>query len=175
MKQRLPVDFSMKLPRKRFNLFYRIRGLCQRSNFFLWWDRQTWDFRTLGWSRFEEPNFLEQHNGKHCHWYVSYLHLPQWGCCRYDEWCHLLFPWYQSQVSYSSHLVIETGQCFSYKVYLHDPKYHYLVRNPLVSPRIFRHYKDITSAAGTYEWLYITVTEHRKLNRKNQPCEVKLN
>ena len=72
-------------------------------------------------------------------------------------------------------LRLVTDQCFSYKVYLHDPKYHYLVRNPLVSPRIFRHYKDITSAAGTYEWLYITVTEHRKLNRKTQPCEVKLN
>ena len=78
-----------------------------------------------------------------------------------------------------THLVqslrLVTDQCYSYKVYLHDPKYHYLVRNPLISPRIFRHFKDITSSAGTYEWLYITVTEHHKLNRKTQPCEVKLN
>ena len=40
------------------------------------------------------------------------------------------------------------------------------MRNPLISPRIFQHFKDLTSAAATYEWLHITVTEHHKLNRK---------
>ena len=65
-----------------------------------------------------------------------------------------------------------TGLCFSYKVYLHDPSYHYLGRNPLVSPRVFRNYKDLTSGAATYEWLYITATEKKNLNRESQPCEV---
>ena len=62
----------------------------------------------------------------------------------------------------------------SYRVYLHDPTYHYLVKNPLVSPRIFRQYKDLTSTGGSYQWLYITVTEKKNLNRESQSCEVTL-
>ena len=61
--------------------------------------------------------------------------------------------------------------CLSYRVYLHDPTYHYLVKNPLVSPRIFRQYKDLTANGGTYEWLYITATEKKNLNRESQPWE----
>ena len=60
----------------------------------------------------------------------------------------------------------------SYRVYLHDPTYHYLVKNPLVSPRIFRQYKDLTTSGGSYQWLYITVTEKKNLNRESQSCEV---
>ena len=62
--------------------------------------------------------------------------------------------------------------CLSYRVYLHDPTYHYLVKNPLVSPRIFRQYKDLTTSGGSYQWLYITVTEKKNLNRESQSCEV---
>ena len=60
----------------------------------------------------------------------------------------------------------------SYRVYLHDPAYHYLVSNPLVSPRVFRQYKDLTSEGSTYQWFYISSSEHHKLNRVTQPCEV---
>ena len=60
----------------------------------------------------------------------------------------------------------------SYSLYLHDPTYQYLVMNPLVSPRISRQYKDLTANGGTYEWLYITATEKKNLNRESQPCEV---
>ena len=86
-----------------------------------------------------------------------------------DPWVRIFLGRQYSHISAYN----ETDGCFfSYKVYLHDPSYHYLVNNPLASPRIFRNYKDLTSSAATYEWLYITVTEHHKLNRKTQPCEV---
>ena len=61
---------------------------------------------------------------------------------------------------------------FSYRVYLHDPTYHYLVNNPLVSPRVFLQYKDLSTQGGTFKGLYISSTQHHKLNRDTKPCQV---
>lgn len=58
----------------------------------------------------------------------------------------------------------------SYRVFLHDPQYHHFVSNPLVFPRLWRDYRTKT-LLGSFEWLYISVTQHEKINRPDQPCE----
>ena len=68
-------------------------------------------------------------------------------------------------------LIFQLDPELSYKIYIHDPKYYLMAANPLVYPRIFRDYKAKDLYANRLEWLYISVTEQRKLNRPDQPCE----
>ena len=58
----------------------------------------------------------------------------------------------------------------AYRVFLHDPHYHHFVSNPLVFPRLWRDYRPDT-LLGTFEWLYISVTHHEKMNLAEQPCQ----
>ena len=68
-------------------------------------------------------------------------------------------------------LVFQLDPELSYKVILHDPKYLLMASNPLVFPRIWREYKSRDLKPNKFEWLYISLTEHRLLNRPDQPCE----
>ena len=68
-------------------------------------------------------------------------------------------------------LMFQLDPSLSYKVIIHDPKYFLMASNPLVFPRIWREYKAQDLQPQKYEWVYIALTEHRLLNRPDQPCE----
>ena len=110
--------------------------------------------------------------------YVELKNLTFWNSTvpvSYHGMCHtLLYPSLVAADTTSDAVYLALDPRLSYRLYLHDPTYHYLVMNPLVSPRIFRQFKDLTSNGGTYEWLYITATEKKNLNRESQPCEVNI-
>ena len=59
----------------------------------------------------------------------------------------------------------------SYRIFLHDPHYYVMASNPLVFPRIWKDYKKEDLDPDKMQWLYISLTEHRLLNRPDQPCE----
>ena len=68
-------------------------------------------------------------------------------------------------------VIFQLDPDLSYKVIIHDPKYFLMASNPLVFPRIWREYKAQDINPNKFEWLYISETEHRLLNRPDQPCE----
>ena len=71
----------------------------------------------------------------------------------------------------SDGVVFQLDPDLSYKVIIHDPKYFLMASNPLVFPRIWREYKAQDLEPNKFDWLYISLTEHRLLNRPDQPCE----
>ena len=62
----------------------------------------------------------------------------------------------------------------SYRIIVHDPKFHLLVTNSIAFPRIRLEYKagkDPHFKAGHYQQCGILLTQHHLLNRQEQPCE----
>lgn len=59
----------------------------------------------------------------------------------------------------------------SYKVIIHDPRFFLMTSNPLVFPRIWKEYKKNSLKANKFSWLYISLTEHRLLNRPEKQCQ----
>ena len=76
----------------------------------------------------------------------------------------------QSTTVNSTTFYLDPG--INYRIFIHDPKfYHILIKNDIF-PRIFLQYKvGGNLEAGTYDYYEISVTEHRLLNRPEQPCE----
>merc|ERR1711915_192629 len=68
-------------------------------------------------------------------------------------------------------LVFQLDPKLSYRIIIHDPNYLLMASNPLVFPRIWQDYKAQDLQPGKFEWLYISLTEHRLLNRDDQPCD----
>ena len=60
----------------------------------------------------------------------------------------------------------------TYRVILHDPLFYHVVINGLVFPRVWLEYKKGQNMkAGHFQRFEISLTEHRLLNRPEQPCE----
>ena len=58
----------------------------------------------------------------------------------------------------------------NYRILIHDPKYYHLLWKGLI-PRIWVDYNSGNLEAGTFDYLEISVTEHQRINRPEQPCE----
>ena len=69
-------------------------------------------------------------------------------------------------------LVFGLDGALDYRVFVHDPHYHHFVSNPLVFPRLWREYRA-TNMLGRFEWFYISLTQHEKMDRDSGPCEVR--
>ena len=68
-------------------------------------------------------------------------------------------------------LLFQLDPNLSYKVIIHDPKFYLIASNPLVFPRIWKEMKGSEIKANKFKWLYISMTEHRLLNRQEKQCE----
>ena len=92
--------------------------------------------------------------------------------CPFLGMCHtFIFPTKLKADMLEDGVIFQLNPELSYKVIIHDPKYYLMASNPLVFPRIWREYKAQDIEPNKFEWLYISETDHKLLNRPEQPCE----
>ena len=75
-----------------------------------------------------------------------------------------------AEVNTKDFFYLEPG--LSYRVLIHDPKFHHVVTNRLAFPRIWLQYQaGQNMGPGRYDLCGMTLTQHHLLNRQEQPCE----
>ena len=89
--------------------------------------------------------------------------------------CHSLI--YPHKISADHRDVVNSSTFYldpsiNYRIFIHDPKFYLLLSKNGIFPRIFLQYKSGQNLeAGQFDYYEISVTEHRLLNRPEQPCE----
>ena len=83
--------------------------------------------------------------------------------------CHT-FTYENKQNTDESVNLIELDSTLNYRIFIHDPKDHFLLKT--FFPPIFLQYQTGKNIqAGYYDQYFITLTERHLLNRPEQPCE----